>query len=162
MGKISATTHCGYAKSVGESVITVAQKKEKRRLYMKRWRELHPQYHKQHRNPEKQREANKRYRERHPEKIKARRQANREYYRKHSEVAWNAWRNAARIALGDKCVMCGIADPRVLQIDHINGGGNKERKLGGHKYRQKILAHLEDYQILCANCNWIKKFERNE
>ena len=31
-------------------------------------------------------------------------------------------------ALGGQCVQCGIADYRVLQIDHVNGGGSKEHK----------------------------------
>ena len=27
-----------------------------------------------------------------------------------------------------KCMICGFTDPRALQIDHVNGGGAKERK----------------------------------
>ena len=66
------------------------------------------------------------------------------------------------LILGDKCKSCGFSDKRALQIDHINGGGNQERKgkSQGVQYRL-ILTKLEsgnsDYQILCANCNWIKK-----
>jgi hypothetical protein len=61
--------------------------------------------------------------------------------------------------LGDQCARCGIADYRVLQIDHINGGGSIERrKIGSRGIYIKIL---EDggagYQILCANCNTLKR-----
>src|SRR5881394_22666 len=30
--------------------------------------------------------------------------------------------------LGGRCVQCGFDDARALQIDHVHGGGNKERK----------------------------------
>lgn len=73
--------------------------------------------------------------------------------------------------LGNKCNNCGISDFRVLQIDHINGGGGKEiRTIGrgdciNHYYKQLILdkpAFLRKYQLLCANCNWIKRYENKE
>lgn len=66
--------------------------------------------------------------------------------------------------LGGKCVQCGFADLRALCIDHINGGGTKERKnFNMYRYYGKILQDVEqgtgEYQILCANCNLIKEFE---
>lgn len=67
--------------------------------------------------------------------------------------------------VGRKCARCGFADERALQIDHINGGGAKEiRDLGGtHRHYRKVLQlNGAGYQTLCANCNWIKKAERNE
>lgn len=67
------------------------------------------------------------------------------------------------------CQHCGFNDPRALQIDHVEGGGNKERRnlwsrLNTH---QQYLAVRERFirgelQILCANCNWIKRNERGE
>jgi hypothetical protein len=74
-------------------------------------------------------------------------------------------------ALGGKCKSCGFADERALQIDHINGGGQRERKAMGyragypHTYFTRILADpdfLSKYQCLCANCNWIKRRELKE
>lgn len=71
--------------------------------------------------------------------------------------------------LGNKCVRCGIDDFRVLQIDHVNGNGYRERQdfgKGGNasvKYYRHILeVRGEGYQLLCANCNWIKRYERQE
>jgi len=67
--------------------------------------------------------------------------------------------------LGGKCVRCGFDDVRALQIDHINGGGNKEVKLINNTktYYLKVLNDKEGkYQLLCANCNWIKKSENDE
>ncbi len=70
-------------------------------------------------------------------------------------------------ALGGKC-KCGFSDVRALQIDHINGGGSKERKnrtfkgnFHNHVLRS-FLAGENKYQLLCANCNWIKRFENKE
>jgi len=70
--------------------------------------------------------------------------------------------------LGNKCsnpncsVVGGMSDSRALQIDHINGGGCKERKkLSIIPYYQHILQSIrkgeEKYQLLCANCNVIKR-----
>ena len=72
-------------------------------------------------------------------------------------------------ALGSKCIKCGFDDIRALQIDHINGGGCKELKnFPGHgksyyKYvLESFLRGENKYQLLCANCNWIKRVENNE
>lgn len=76
--------------------------------------------------------------------------------------------------LGGKCsnpncaVPNGMTDKRCLQIDHINGGGCKEaRKFSaGSIYYKHILEQIKagskDYQLLCANCNWIKRCEKRE
>lgn len=67
--------------------------------------------------------------------------------------------------LGNVCKNCGNSDKRVLQIDHINGGGNKEFKaigLGHNFYKHILVVTGKGYQILCANCNWIKRHENNE
>lgn len=60
---------------------------------------------------------------------------------------------------GPKCKRCGFADPRALQIDHINDKGNLNRKLGLDFYREVIRENGVGFQILCANCNWIKRAE---
>jgi len=77
-------------------------------------------------------------------------------------------RSAALEALGGECIKCGFNDKRALQIDHINGGGSKERKKRNHtgtfhKHVLRSFLNKENkYQLLCANCNWIKRFENNE
>lgn len=67
---------------------------------------------------------------------------------------------------GGKCVTCGFSDSRALQIDHINGGGKRHRKTfnSGSMYYQHLSKCWDDskYQILCANCNQIKKITNNE
>lgn len=65
--------------------------------------------------------------------------------------------------LGGKCKHCGFTDKRALQVDHINGGGMTERRLiGSHGMYRKVLKCSDGYQLLCANCNWIKRYENNE
>lgn len=72
------------------------------------------------------------------------------------------FREEAIKILGGKCIRCRESDIRVLQIDHVNGGGTKERKLN-HNYSKKlILKNPDNYQLLCSNCNWIKRVENNE
>jgi len=69
---------------------------------------------------------------------------------------------AVLMFLGVKC-HCGFNDMRALQIDHIHGGGRREMAMRGPIARlQKVLKQPQDYQVLCANCNWIKKSERGE
>ncbi len=65
--------------------------------------------------------------------------------------------------LGGKCCKCGFTDIRALQIDHIAGGGTEERRqYGGISLLNKMLKTLHIYQLLCANCNWIKRAESED
>lgn len=71
--------------------------------------------------------------------------------------------------LGGKCAWhegCTWTDPRALQVDHVHGGGNEEkRELKGStaKFYQKVLADTTGkYQLLCACHNVVKRFERFE
>lgn len=79
----------------------------------------------------------------------------------------NKFKTKAFNVLGNKCIKCGFSDVRALQIDHINGGGFKERKekgAGGIVIYKRIISNKFNnlYQLLCANCNWIKRFNNNE
>lgn len=61
------------------------------------------------------------------------------------------------------CACCGESNEAFLQIDHIEGGGGEHRKLTGGGGTQ-LYNHLRKenwptgYQVLCANCNWGKRF----
>lgn len=61
----------------------------------------------------------------------------------------------------------GCTDERCLQIDHINGDGTKCRALAGNAYThfKNVIAdpdRAKTHQLLCANCNWIKRDENQE
>ena len=135
------------------------------------------------------RQRMRQWREKNPEKARIqRRKDNRRYYERHrNEVRQQVsayqtgnlpvvqkrhrnWHRERRLKsfklLGGKCVRCGFSDWRALQIDHIQGGGSE------HYQKRKTIGVLKDiltdpasrskYQLLCANCNWIKRFEKSE
>lgn len=66
-----------------------------------------------------------------------------------------------------KCARCGYTDFRALTIDHIEGGGGKHyQNLGGsgfYFHRWIIQNNFPPgLQILCMNCQWIKRWENKE
>ena len=69
-------------------------------------------------------------------------------------------RRAVINAYGGKCACCGASEYEFLALDHINGGGRKERlKLSPYKlYRILIKNNFPqgEHQILCHNCNCAK------
>ena len=72
-------------------------------------------------------------------------------------------RQQALKTLGNKCTQCGFTDYRALQIDHITGGGTQERlRIGDLAIHHRIIRGEPGYQLLCANCNWIKRAENDE
>lgn len=72
------------------------------------------------------------------------------------------------IVLNPVCVKCGFSDIRALQLDHINGNGRKDMKrLGGNAlsylyYSKHLDEAKQNLQVLCANCNVIKKYINRE
>jgi hypothetical protein len=65
--------------------------------------------------------------------------------------------------LGGKCVECGIIDIRMLEIDHINGGGTSDRRQRGPAgvilyYIRNIEEAKEKLQVLCANHHRVKTY----
>ena len=61
---------------------------------------------------------------------------------------------------GKVCQCCGESNPVFLVIDHIDGGGNRQRKSTGGGSRFYNWLKKNDYplgfQVLCCNCNWGK------
>lgn len=137
--------------------------KERLNILNKKWKKSHPDYMKEYlKNWSKTKQNSSEYSE----------------YRK----KWNEWRRnhwkekkleIIRL-LGGKCsnpnclVIGGCNDVRCLQIDHINGGGvyhSKRRGTGGvwlDVLKEIKSGNSKNYQLLCANCNWIKKSDKNE
>jgi len=74
--------------------------------------------------------------------------------------------------LGGRCQRCGIADERLLQFHHANGGGNQHRREaatapGGkgtsYRYYAELLAWARErpgsVELLCANCHILAEWE---
>ena len=65
---------------------------------------------------------------------------------------------------GAQCARCQFKDLRALELDHIDGGDKTARRHYNSREGWLLDAlHTEGkYQILCANCNRIKQWERLE
>jgi hypothetical protein len=98
------------------------------------------------------------------------RSAHREAQRNHR---YTVRREILDLLGGQRCVQCGYdKDWRALQIDHIHSDGRNDRNTptgtGVWAFRKKLMdpTQLEfartRYQVLCANCNVVKKYEKNE
>jgi hypothetical protein len=61
-------------------------------------------------------------------------------------------------AYGGVCQCCGAKETDLLQVDHVNGGGNKHRKeigqSGIYKWLKKRGFPRKDFILLCGSCNW--------
>lgn len=71
-------------------------------------------------------------------------------------------RNKLFESYGHVCAMCGFDDKRALTLDHKLNNGNEERRVYGETgvYRRARDNFLPDeYQILCMNCQFIKRIE---
>ena len=119
---------------------------DKVNAWQRNWKMRHPEY------PQEWRDKNR-------EKL-------RKYHREYAHRIREELKEEIFKKLGNKCVNPfnfhkeEITDRRCLQIDHINGGGNKQRLIcRNNNYFRYVLTHLDEFQLLCANCNWIKRFE---
>ncbi|KAG2474829.1 MAG: hypothetical protein NPMRIOTA_680001 [Nitrosopumilales archaeon] len=76
----------------------------------------------------------------------------------------------ARVDPALKCAMCGCDDTRFLEVNHIKGGGVKERiayrnEKHNESHNMILLIHnrkrgVEDLNLLCRACNSIDHLER--
>jgi hypothetical protein len=105
--------------------------------------------------------AQKKYKESHREELIAKRIARRdETNRKQREYKF-LLRSEVLVHYGNKCQCCGESMQEFLSIDHINGGGNKHKKItGGAGYPTYLWLKNNNYpdgfQVLCHNCNQAK------
>lgn len=88
------------------------------------------------------------------------------YMKNHNATKTKEFLTRIYTKLGSKCSSCYFSDKRALQIDHVNGGGNIERRFLGNstQYYLHVIKSIENgsknYQILCANCNIIQACEK--
>jgi len=143
--------------------------REKAREYNKKWRKEHAEDQRKY-----NREYTRKWRALHPEAKIRRNESGRKYNQEHREekrLYAQKYRKKLRLdiinLLGSKCMKCGFNDIRALQIDHINGGGTRDRKAKARgRYfidiKESIMKKENEYQLLCANCNWIKRESNKE
>ncbi len=62
---------------------------------------------------------------------------------------------------GGRCACCGETNAVFLSLDHIQGGGHRDRKTRGNRRLYRELRDTEfptgQYQVLCHNCNMAKR-----
>lgn len=130
----------------------------------KEWAEKHPEYQKKHylQNRGKIINQNCEYQKKNLEKIQDNhRKLHHKRRMKAFELLGGKCTNPYNLNHGDF-----IQDIRCLQIDHINGGGREH--FGKRQTYGLITDVLKDpnrmnkYQLLCANCNWIKRYKMKE
>ena len=97
-------------------------------------------------------------------------------YISNNRIKHNEWATIARQRLKSevfsyygkgqiKCNCCEEKELHLLTIDHINGGGNKHREQEGIKTGYSTYSWLkknnfpEEFQVLCWNCQYIKRQE---
>jgi len=162
---------------------------EKRRAYGRAYNAKHKEVGATYRATHK--EELKAYREKNKEKIKRGQHENylknREaviqrtarYHLEHKEQRQKYYKQyyekirlevLAKVNPALKCARCGCDDTRFLEVNHIKGGGNKERlsyKNGKHdvSHNMILLIHndkrgLEDLNLLCRPCNSLDHLER--
>lgn len=63
-------------------------------------------------------------------------------------------------AYGRRCACCGESEPAFLTLDHINGGGKKDRaqipdgQRGLYRKLKKLGWPTDRFRLLCMNCNF--------
>ena len=65
-------------------------------------------------------------------------------------------RQAAFDGYGGKCQCCGEDRYEFLALDHVNGGGRKERQtMSTYQIARKVIEanFPPEYRVLCHNCN---------
>lgn len=112
-------------------------------------------------------EQSKIYALKHPERIEKCKKYDIEHKRERSKANRELLRkvNFNIISGGEpKCVNCGCDDQRLLEINHINGGGNKELKNGKNTnaFAWNIYMgrrNTSDLNLLCRVCNALHYLE---
>ncbi len=102
------------------------------------------------------------------------RKYNKESYRRHpsrhiakAKIQQQLLKREILTAYGGECACCGEADFTFLVIDHIGGGGRKQRDEefngfgGACSYRWlRREGFPSGFRVLCHNCNWATAFNR--
>jgi hypothetical protein len=134
------------------------------RLSAQRYREKYP---------EKSKLQLKTYRLKHREKINQKRrdwyhsQEGKEYWKKENIKALERIRARRKKVIenyGNACQCCGESIYEFLTIDHVNGGGTKEREtFGVTSLISKIIRenYPDDYRVLCYNCNCSQAYSKD-
>lgn len=99
------------------------------------------------------------------ENMRRYRAANPDKYRNQSRDSKRLLRARILERFGAVCVRCGFSDVRAITLDHKNNNGAMERKQLGERgvHRRALQSeHCHEYQMLCMNCQFIKRAEYSQ
>ncbi len=154
------------------------------REYYQKHREERKKYYQEHKGEilAKRKEYRKGYYQQHKERLRVVCKINKERYREKYPEKY--LENTRRYALVQRrklklevfthysrglprCASCDEGRLACLSIDHINGRSSEEKRKTGLKgatfYRWlKVNGYPNGFQVLCMNCQWIKRNERRE
>ena len=105
------------------------------------------------------------WRSNNPERERARRERLRETRRSQGQECRERMLKTIHGFFGNVCQYCGFSDQRALQLDHISGNGSSDRMTIYQKYhliQERPVDARTKFQLLCANCNWIKRVVNHE
>ena len=79
-------------------------------------------------------------------------------------------RDGVLLSMGGKCSCCRNSDYDILNLDHVNNDGNKDRLVEGHAKNSHVYREARNmissgenvflkYSIMCCCCNWIKNIK---
>lgn len=82
------------------------------------------------------------------------REQNLQKLHKYDNDRYMSAKDAAFSALGGRCRLCGEDETEFLTIDHVNGGGCKDRR-GRREIYLAVVRDLSfgEFRLLCRNCN---------
>lgn len=139
---------------------------QKKRQYYQEHKDYFKQYWKTRKKQKgiNRARSNAKYKIKHPEKYKAMMRECQRVYRTKIKYATLTHFSDGKM----RCARCGESRPACLTIDHIKGGGRQHRlAIGtgdGTQFYRWLLKNgsRKDFQVLCMNCQWVKRFEGRE
>lgn len=93
-----------------------------------------------------------------------------EQQKKEDDLKWNVF-SVYSDSVIPYCKVCNETNLDCLELDHINGDGFKEKqksgkRIGGYELYSKLkrdgFPDRDKYQVLCSNCNLVKRTENKE
>lgn len=84
------------------------------------------------------------------------------WFRAYSKGRYSGLKRALFAVLGDQCAKCFEDDARLLEVDHVRGGGraHRARHANGPSYYLSILRILardrRAFRLLCVRCHTLR------
>ena len=83
----------------------------------------------------------------------------------YKDVGYPKLRVSILTLLGGKCSKCGVDNYRILQVNHLDGGGRQEisewtNRTAFYRAVLKKKRAVDDLNLLCCNCNILYEHEQ--